>query len=267
MPRILVVEDEADIRDVLKMIIGNAGYEVVTAANGREGLDAARRDPPDMIITDVLMPVMDGYEFYKRLKEDPRTAIIPVLVLTARGAMEETFRTLGADGFLAKPFEDHILLAKVSALLSRPAVLSPPVLPAKPLKRKILIAGVYAEAVRAMAARLEEKGHQARTVLAAADVISRVIIFEPDLVVMNVLTAGGCTAPEIIEGIHALAKYRETPVLVYSYFRMADLGSQSLQEQFHTLDSLITACLEAGALAYMGEYKDLTFWRKIEEYL
>ncbi|MFA5087846.1 MAG: response regulator [Candidatus Omnitrophota bacterium] len=111
--KILVVDDEADILRLIEVRLKSKGYEVVTAANGQEGLNKAQQEKPELIITDILMPEMDGFLFYKQLKKDPDLAKIPVLVLTARGKMEDTFRVMGVDDFIVKPFVAEELLEKV----------------------------------------------------------------------------------------------------------------------------------------------------------
>ncbi len=108
MNKLLIVEDETGVADMLKITLQQAGYKVLTAANGKEGLEKAFTNQPDLIITDVLMPVMDGFVFLKELKKNKLTATLPVIVLTARGQMEDTFDVYGADAFLEKFAGDSI---------------------------------------------------------------------------------------------------------------------------------------------------------------
>jgi len=267
MPKILVIEDDEDVLEILSFIIGNAGYQVVTAYNGKQGLRQALSDRPDLIITDVLMPVMDGYTFYKKLKENRSTAIIPVLILTARGAMEDAFKLVGADDFLAKPFEDYVLLGKISRLLSRPTVLTPPPLPKKKERSYILIAGLYAEVTGSMERQLQEKRHFTKTVLSAAQVISQVLTFEPDILILNVQMAGNCCAEEIVRIIRTLPKFKKMIILLYSYVPVAKLGSQALHEQVTQIDQKRTACMSAGATDYIGEFPCYSFLDSVQRYL
>ena len=102
--KILIVEDEPDMQQMVQMRLEAAGYKVITANNGQEGLAKVNEELPDLIISDVLMPVMDGFTFYKELKAKKATEDIPVLILTARGKMEDSFKVMGADDFIAKPF-------------------------------------------------------------------------------------------------------------------------------------------------------------------
>jgi adenylate cyclase len=122
-PRILVVEDTEDIRYFLKALLEEK-YEVLSAASGEEGLAHAVSDPPpDLILLDVLMPDMDGYQVLDRLGADSRTADIPVIFLTALSSVEEEQRglDLGATDYVAKPISPPILLARVRLHLERSA--------------------------------------------------------------------------------------------------------------------------------------------------
>jgi len=120
--RILVVDDERDIVDLLRYNLVKEGYEVVPAYNGKEALEKASH-PPDLVILDVMMPVLDGFETCKKLKGDPRTASVPVLFLTASSSeVDEVLGLeLGADDYIQKPISPRKLVARVKAVLRRSA--------------------------------------------------------------------------------------------------------------------------------------------------
>jgi len=268
MPKILIVEDEPDIQEVIQFIVENAGYQTIVANNGKEGLRKAIVERPDLIITDVVMPLMGGYEFYKKLKENKVTAIIPVLILTARGAMEESFNVIGADGFLAKPFEDYVLLSKVATLLSRPTVLTPESLPqGHQNTRKVLVCGVYPEIVSEIVSLLSEKKYQVKSAFSGGDVISKVVVFEPQILLLNIHMSQEPGSAEIIKVIHMLPKLKDMPILLYSYYRISDLGSQSLHEKALDVDRRQRECIACGATEYLGRYSEFDFIDKLKTYL
>src|SRR3989344_3392508 len=93
--KILIVDDEVDIREMMDGYLRKKEYLIATASNGLEALQVVKDAPPDLIITDIIMPEMDGYQFYKELKKDTKSAEIPILVLTARERMEDAFKALG----------------------------------------------------------------------------------------------------------------------------------------------------------------------------
>ncbi len=118
-PRILVVDDNEDMLVLISSLLGKKGYRILTAPNGRVGLERARKLRPDLILMDVLMPEMNGYEATHILKTDPFLAAIPVVMLTARSETEDKLEGLeqGADDYIAKPFDRRELLARVDSLL------------------------------------------------------------------------------------------------------------------------------------------------------
>ncbi|HEX2202055.1 MAG TPA: response regulator [Longimicrobium sp.] len=122
--RILVVDDEDDIREVAQLSLEMvAGWEVLAARSGAEGVEMAREHTPDAILLDVMMPDMDGPTTFRRLRDDPATAGIPVILLTAKvqAADRERFAGLGVDAVLTKPFDPMELAHQVSEALRWPA--------------------------------------------------------------------------------------------------------------------------------------------------
>jgi CheY-like chemotaxis protein len=119
-PLLLLVEDNAEMVAFLSQMLG-ADYRVTTASNGREGLAVAQRELPDVVISDVMMPRMDGYAFCQSLKTDPLTEHIAVILLTARASQESRLEGLGhkADDYLAKPFVLEELQLRLRNLLDR----------------------------------------------------------------------------------------------------------------------------------------------------
>ena len=117
-PLVLIIDDNEGMRSYLHSILKQK-YNISEAANGKEGLEKARREVPKLIICDVMMPVMDGLEFTRQLKADTATCHIPVILLTARSLTEqreEGYGT-GADSYLTKPFSGSVLLARIDNLL------------------------------------------------------------------------------------------------------------------------------------------------------
>ena len=117
-PRILVVDDDANIRRLLRDDLEAAGYRVLEARDGREALELARQKRPDLLILDVLMPEVNGFEVAAVLRSDPRTMGIPILMLTVVEEQERAFR-LGVDRYLTKPIDTARLLREVEALIEK----------------------------------------------------------------------------------------------------------------------------------------------------
>jgi CheY-like chemotaxis protein len=116
MARILVVDDEPDERFLVRRALMGQGHDVTVAENGAAGLKAAREQLPDLVVTDVMMPVMDGVEFIRRLRGDPATAGIPILA-----ASGDAHLAGAADAVLAKPYDNRHLVMLVNSLLEKRA--------------------------------------------------------------------------------------------------------------------------------------------------
>lgn len=119
--RILVIDDEDDIRLVAQLSLEMmGGWEVLTAGSGPEGIETAAREQPDAILLDVMMPDVDGPMTFRRLRDDPRTSGVPVILLTAKAQSSDRDRllALGVNGIIAKPFDPMGLAEEVSAILA-----------------------------------------------------------------------------------------------------------------------------------------------------
>jgi len=119
--RVLVADDDEDIRVYLEVTLQLAGFEVVLARDGLEALRLARTEHPDVVVLDVMMPQLDGIRALEQLRDDPRTGYLPVMLLTARARTDDAIAGLdrGADDYLAKPFDPDELVARVRAALRR----------------------------------------------------------------------------------------------------------------------------------------------------
>ena len=119
--RVLIVEDEPDIRDLLLFHLEREGYQVAPCRSGAEALRLARATAPDLVLLDLMLPEMGGLEVCRRLREDPSTQSLPIVMLTARG--DEVDRVLGlelgADDYVVKPFSPRELVARIRAVLRR----------------------------------------------------------------------------------------------------------------------------------------------------
>ena len=117
--KILIVEDNQENMDLLVYFLRPQGYEIVGVNDGLSAVHKVEEDPPDIILLDIMLPKMDGYEVCGKLKNDPETKFIPIIMLTALKELKDKVRALevGADDFISKPFENVELLARVKSLL------------------------------------------------------------------------------------------------------------------------------------------------------
>jgi len=119
--RVHIIEDQADIINLVKFNLEAEGFAVTSSRDGAEGLDAVRRDPPDLVVLDLGLPSMDGFYICQQLKQDEATRQVPILILTVRGGEPDIVQglRLGADDYVTKPFRIGELIARVKAVRRR----------------------------------------------------------------------------------------------------------------------------------------------------
>ena len=118
---ILIVDDEEDVLDLLQLVFETSGFEVRRAATGKSAVSSAYEQPPDVVLLDVMMPEMDGWQVLRTLKGDERTRHIPVVMLSARAERRDKMIGLqeGAEGYIAKPFSPAEVVREVQSFLER----------------------------------------------------------------------------------------------------------------------------------------------------
>ena len=117
--RILVIEDQEDNRQIVRDLVTASGYELIEATTGEEGVEAAARERPDLILMDIQLPGIDGYEVTRRIKADPKLSKIPIIAVTSyalSGDDKKAFAA-GCDGYVTKPYSPRLLLAKIREYL------------------------------------------------------------------------------------------------------------------------------------------------------
>lgn len=121
--RVLVVDDEEDILELVRYNLVRGGFDVTCVTTGEEALKKARSSIPDLILLDLMLPGVDGFEVYNILKREQKTAHVPIVMLTAKGEEEDIVAglELGADDYITKPFSPRVLVARVKAVLRRKA--------------------------------------------------------------------------------------------------------------------------------------------------
>ena len=116
----MVVEDQEDNRQILRDLLGNAGYELTEAENGEEAIAAVAKRRPDLILMDIQLPVMDGYEATRRIRTNPDLKSVPIIAVTSYALTgdEDKARAAGCNGYVSKPYSPRDLLAKVRSYLA-----------------------------------------------------------------------------------------------------------------------------------------------------
>lgn len=120
MKKILIADDRPEVVELVRVTLESGDYQIFEACNGKEALEKIRKEKPDLVLLDVIMPKMDGFEVCRKLKKDPGTQKIPIIMLTAKGQKvdQEKGRKLGTNGYIVKPFSPSALLIKIEEILA-----------------------------------------------------------------------------------------------------------------------------------------------------
>jgi signal transduction histidine kinase/CheY-like chemotaxis protein len=198
-PRILVVDDDPNIRELLTQEFSDAGYRVGAVANGREAIVEVRRDRPDLVVLDVMMPEMNGFDVAAVLKNDPETLDIPIVILSIVQDKERGFR-LGVDRYLTKPIDIELLFKEVGTLIEQ-----------KKSHRHVLIVDQDAPTTRTLTEVLQSKGYTV-TEARGDDLIEKATALQPDIIMMN---SGSSARPEVVQALRFEKGLEDVLVLVY----------------------------------------------------
>ncbi|MCD4781154.1 MAG: response regulator [Candidatus Omnitrophica bacterium] len=254
--RILVVDDEKDVSYVMEKKLTRVGYSVALANDGQTALNMAKRGGIDLIITDIIMPVMDGYTFYKELKNCAATKDIPVIVVTGRVGMEDSLNAVGVDRVLKKPFDiDDDLVDMVSDLIR---------LSKKSKKqKKALVYSKYSKISQEMSLLLEQRGVKVSKAFDGADFLAKSLTFVPNLVLLDILIED-ISCPELIRAMKCFFRLRDVDIVLFTFFTEDMLGDVDTIEQ---LKESKDRCLESGATKYIGRFSRANFIGNVEPFL
>ncbi|MBF0485723.1 MAG: response regulator [Candidatus Omnitrophica bacterium] len=253
--RILIADDEPTVVALAKGRLEEQGYTVETARNGKEAWDIIKTRPIDLIVTDVIMPVMDGVDLYKEIKKNPQLAKIPIVIITDSKIFRDSFQTLGVEHFLPKPLDGEKLLHKVDYVFTCAEL--------QTKNKQVLILGANSDANHDMTKILEANKLVVGKGTDAIEFFANALIVSPHVVLVDVLLKGDVPAPEVIRGIKVFSRLRDTKVLVFTQFSPEDIGSMEGIEQ---LSASKNDCMQAGAAKYIGRFTPATFWDMVKEY-
>lgn len=207
---VLVVDDEPDIREIIRFYLEEAEYQVIEAARGEQALVLARERQPDLITLDIMMPGMDGLETAKQLKENPLTREIPVMILSI--VADKSRCVQGIAGFLTKPFERDELLGTVQSILAKTAPTPPPqTRPRGP--QRILVVDDDPDTVSVIRYWLEEAGYRCDASFDGLQALDAARNDPPDLVLTDIKMPG-MDGFEVIRRLKARPETSGIPIVV-----------------------------------------------------
>lgn len=259
MPTVLILEDQEAIAEVIKINLESHGFEVLYGQDGQAGLDIVSQKIPDVIILDVLMPKVDGYQFYKKIKANERTNRIPILVMTVRGAMRDVFEGLGADSFLAKPFLPDDLVDQVKKLLSDP-------LRKKEAEKTAVIAGSDRQKLDMMRQQLKKKGYRVEVVMDGLKALEKVTAMLPQLFVVQ-FDMPKMSADAILKKLHEHPQAKKVSVVVYSPLQTQEEVTHSGWGRFLAGDAKKDLHEQEAPLKIIDKFDAHSFMDKIKDFL
>jgi len=258
---ILVVEDEDESRTLMAKKLGNSGYHVLQAENGLEALRMAEENMPDLIITDIIMPKMDGNQLLKKLRESHVFKEVPVIVTTVRGNMRDYFEIIGVHEFMAKPFKLETLVSVVDHVFAQSGR---HVVPSAP--KRVLVAGCDGGCVDEMINLLTGQACHTDFVLSADQIVSKAVMFLPNIIVLDV-QAHAMKSDEVVRILRKMPQFRRIPVLLYSFFHMKDMKEDEIYQRKLADVALANRCIDEGATEYIGSFERSTFLESFSKYL
>lgn len=250
--RVLVVDDDPLVATIAKNKLSLAGFEVETASNGAVALHLVQRTRFDAIVTDIVMPRMDGVDFYKALKNDPRTLDIPIIILTENSRYRDLFHQLGVDSFLEKPLHPEALVATLRGIFKDQESME-----------QVLIIGAMEPVVLEMSRLLEQIGQKTVVARGGAEAMAMALSVVPKLIFLDLLLKD--LAPyEMIRAWHCFVSLRKTGIVTYTHFSPEEMGNVDAVEQ---LKQAKDECQQAGARQYIGRFSATTFLQTIKPLL
>lgn len=253
--RILIADDEPTVVALAKQKLEQDGYFVEVARDGKEAWEIICSMPIDLIVTDVIMPKMDGVDLYKEIKKNTAYANIPIVIITDNKIFKESFQALGVEHFLPKPLDGEKLLHKVEYIFT-----------CADLDRKnkqVLVLGTDFGTINEMTRILQNNGMIVGKTLDPVDFVSNCLVLAPRVVFIDVLVRGDIESAEIIRALASFKRLRDTKIIVYTQFVPENMGSMDGIEQLRVAKN---TCLEAGATQYIGRFTPATFWDMSREY-
>lgn len=218
--KILVVEDEGNMRTMLALELESAGYQVFQAEDGEAGYQIAKGVKPDLILSDILMPQMDGNQLMKKLRESAFGRDIPFIVLTARGQMQDYFEMMEVDDFIVKPFEAEDLLARVKRVLARSKAKKRAMAEGTPAtgrdgRKRILILDDDRQTYEQFEKILTDNAYEVNIVETVPECLDSAVIFKPDLVALRFLLEG-MNGDKLVTIMKGMPHIQDVPFVVYS---------------------------------------------------
>jgi CheY-like chemotaxis protein len=254
--KILLAEDDRVTAHLIKTQLEQQGFLVTIAGNGREALDIIRSRPIDLLITDVVMPEMDGVDLYLELKKNPATVTLPIIIVTDKQVFQDSFAALGVNHFVSKMSDADVLFNKICEI----GVIGS----AARNYRKVLISGQEEDVILQMQSLLLARECLVTFVKNPMEIVFKSLVMTPHIILLDVMAQGDIAVSEVIRSLRCYDRLKQSVILTYidtpsDHFEDTD----KLREQ---LERAITECLAGGATRYIGHFNKGTFVETLQSF-
>lgn len=235
--KILIVDDEQDIREIIKISLLDDGFSVLEAANGKTAIEIAKKEKPDLITMDIMMPEIDGFQAAKIIKEDPLTKDIPIIILSVLSQDKNKYMQGIAD-YISKPFKPEELSSKIKTVLHEVGL--------SDKSKNILVVDDDPDVIDIIAISLKDKGFNLEGANNGIEALEKLKKFSPDLIIVDI-NMPKMNGYELIKHLKKDAKFNTIPVVVVTgtYISEQDkqhgltLGATKYLTKPFTIDSLV----------------------------
>lgn len=263
--KILVVDDERDVVQFMSRKLERANYMPFIAFDGQDGFDIALVQDIDIIFTDIVMPGLDGYNFFKKLRESKKNANTPIVVFSAYANHEQTFRELGASDFLAKPFDGQALLDTVERILKRSSLQKTiETVKEQGISRRIVIQVEQSQFIQDLLTLTQSPDSKIaiKTVGHQDELLNEVLKAPPEILFLDALWPDIPTY-KTVKTLRSYPFLKNLTILVYAN-QPEDPKKKNVKES--QLEKIRTQCLEAGATSFIGPLTQDALFSVIAEY-
>ena len=254
--KILLVEDDRGSALLLRRNLEKEGYHVFLAGNGLEALEVIAKQTIDIVVTDVVMPLMDGVDLYDELKKRPETQNLPVIIITDKQLFLEAFSALGVEHFVPKNDDFKILLEKIKKINNDSQRLD---------YKKILVSGGNYSVVEQMRKILVAKKCLVTTADNSVNTLHQAFLMLPHIILLDLRMLDHSDTKELVKSLRCFHYFYNVKILTYSYLTGEEVDFRAIHSQIIEQDA--RECEGLGADRFIGNFAQATFLQNISEYL
>ena len=257
---LLLVDDDEVFLKTTGTRLERFGYRVLVGRDGLEGLNLVKQERPDLILTDMLMPGMNGFTFCQKLRSNEATRGIPIIVLSAKVELEDSFKPLGVEDFMTKPVDFDMLDKKIRHHLLLAGK--------RPIRRFEVLALSQSDKIANKMVHVLQEEARCRLSIAydVAGLLGHAIQIRPDMIFLDILIEE-IPPDEIVRSLRAISCLKQTVIYIYHSLTTESGEEEGQQMKVKSLEELRQACLEAGADEDMGHFHEVLFKGCVGKYL